>query len=69
VSTQTGDFLSSTLRPASKPELSIAVDIEGIFTDGVATLESQGRICSGKTLITPADPGKTISTVIADLLR
>lgn len=52
-----------------QPELRIAVDIGGTFTDGVATLSNQGRIWVGKTLTTPHDPGEAVSTVISDLLR
>lgn len=51
------------------PGLRIAVDIGGTFTDGVATREADGRIWVGKTLTTPDDPGRAVSTVIASLLE
>ena len=49
--------------------LRIAVDIGGTFTDGVATMEPDGRIWVAKSPTTPADPGEAVSTVMEDLLR
>lgn len=53
----------------SNQGLRIAVDIGGTFTDGVATLGETGRIWVGKTLTTPDDPGRAVSTVIHEILR
>lgn len=47
----------------------IAVDIGGTFTDGIAYLPGEERIWVGKTLTTPDDPGRAISTVIEQLLK
>ena len=52
-----------------KPQLRVAVDIGGTFTDGVAVLSPAGRIWVGKTLTTPGDPGEAVSTVLVDLLQ
>lgn len=47
----------------------IAVDIGGTFTDGVAFFEDAKRIWVGKTLTTPDDPGRAVTTIVQDLLR
>jgi N-methylhydantoinase A len=50
-------------------QLRIAVDIGGTFTDGVATLSSNGLIWVGKTPTTPSDPGDAVSKLILNLLE
>ena len=50
-------------------QLRIAVDIGGTFTDGVATLSSNGLIWVGKTPTTPTDPGEAVSKLIINLLE
>jgi N-methylhydantoinase A len=50
-------------------QLRIAVDIGGTFTDGVATLSSNGLIWVGKTPTTPTDPGEAVSKLILNLLE
>lgn len=50
-------------------QLRIAVDIGGTFTDGVATLVSNGLIWVAKTPTTPSDPGEAVSNLILNLLE
>jgi N-methylhydantoinase A len=50
-------------------QLRIAIDIGGTFTDGVATLSSNGLIWVGKTPTTPSDPGEAVSKLILNLLE
>jgi N-methylhydantoinase A len=54
---------------ARKPELRIAVDIGGTFTDGIAHATPRNQIWVAKRLTTPDDPGRAVSEVVADLLE
>ena len=53
----------------SNDTLRIAIDIGGTFTDGVATIASNGLIWVGKTPTTPSDPGEAVSSLILNLLQ
>ncbi len=49
-------------------QLRIAVDIGGTFTDGIVEDAGTGGIWVGKCLTTPDDPGRGVSTVVAQML-
>ncbi|MEM9579133.1 MAG: hydantoinase/oxoprolinase family protein [Pseudomonadota bacterium] len=49
--------------------LRIAVDIGGTFTDGIAQRSTDGALLIAKSLTTPDDPGRAVSTVLGDLLQ
>ncbi len=57
------------MKSSAAPVLSIAIDVGGTFTDGVAELAPAGSIWVAKHLTTPDNPGDAIETVVQDLLE